>query len=274
MCKVLKISKSGYYRWLNAGESTSALKAKEDAREIIAIYNNSKKRYGSYKITKELQHKGIQTSRNRVARIMKKEGIRSIINKKYKIQTTDSSHSLPASENILNRDFLAKEPGLKWVSDITYIRTEQGWLYLTIILDLFDRKVIGWSLSDDMSCKNTIMKAWSMALINRVPQTELIFHSDRGVQYAAKEFRKEIAKCKVIQSMSRKGNCWDNAVAENFFKIIKSELVYHRYYYSHFQAKIEIFEFIESWYNKKRIHSILGYLTPEEYGKIKFKNAA
>jgi len=274
MCRVLSVSKSGYYAWCTREESPRIKALKEHTKEIISIYNSSKRRYGSHKIHAELSDKGIVTSQNRVARIMKKECIQSIVNKKYKVQTTDSKHTNKISENHLNRNFNPKKPSVAWVSDITYIDTEQGWLYLTTIIDLFDRKVIGWSLSNNMTTKDTIMKAWTMAKTNRSARKGMIFHSDRGVQYTADEFRKELGKSKVLQSMSRKGNCWDNAVAESFFKIIKSEMINHKYYYSHFQAKIDVFDFIEIWYNKQRKHSKLGYLTPEQYGKYKYLNVA
>ncbi|RUT72698.1 IS3 family transposase, partial [Ancylomarina longa] len=204
----------------------------------------------------------------------KSQGIKSIVNKKYRVQTTDSNHSNRISKNLLKRNFYPQSSSQAWVSDITYVHTEQGWLYLTTIIDLFDRKVIGWSLSDNMTTNDTIIKAWNMAITNRDTKPGLIFHSDQGVQYTATKFRGLLKKKVITQSMSRKGNCWDNAVAECFFKIIKSEMIDHRYYYSHFQAKIEIVHFIEVWYNKQRIHSVLGYLTPDQYGKSKYIIAA
>ncbi|MCW3789852.1 IS3 family transposase, partial [Plebeiibacterium sediminum] len=151
---------------------------------------------------------------------------------------------------------------------------KQGWLYLTIVMDLFDRKIIGWALSDNMTAKDTVVAAWKMALINRPLTKQLIFHSDRGVQYASNEFRRLLSGIAVTQSMSRKGNCWDNAVAESFFKILKSELIYHRLYLNHWYARNEIFEFIEIWYNRKRRHSYLNYQTPDEYGKVVIRNVA
>jgi transposase InsO family protein len=206
--------------------------------------------------------------------MMRSDGLRSIIKKKYRVSTTDSNHNLPVAKNHLNRKFKVKRPGKVWVSDITYIRTNQGWLYLTIIMDLYDRKIIGWALSQTMSTIDTVMAAWRMALINRPISSELTFHSDRGVQYASIEFREALASRLVRQSMSRKGNCWDNAVAESFFKILKSELIYHNRYFNRKHAKTEVFEFIEIWYNRKRRHSYLGYLTPEEFGKNKLLKAA
>lgn len=205
---------------------------------------------------------------------MHSAGMKSIISKRYRVSTTDSNHNLPVAQNHLNRKFKVKSAAKVWVSDITYIRTNQGWLYLTIIMDLYDRKIIGWALSKTMSTLDTVIAAWNMALTNRSINSQLIFHSDRGSQYASNEFRKVLIGKPVKQSMSRKGNCWDNAVAENFFKIIKSELIYHKRYISQQQARIEVFEFIEIWYNRKRRHSYLGYKTPEEYGENKILKAA
>jgi transposase InsO family protein len=199
---------------------------------------------------------------------MKSMGIRSIISKKFKVCTTESDHPYAPSKNLLDRDFTATRPGEKWVSDITYVKTQQGWLYLTVVMDLFDRKIIGWSMSSTLEAKPTAQAALQMALGKRpVNPNELIFHSDRGVQYACEEFRALLQRYQIIQSMSRKGNCWDNAVAENFFKIIKSELIYQLPLLNIGQTQIEIFEFIEIWYNKKRKHSRLNYLTPEQFGE-------
>ncbi|MBW3467914.1 IS3 family transposase, partial [Arthrospiribacter ruber] len=169
----------------------------------------------------------------------------------------------------------AERKGQKWVSDITYVRTLQGWLYLTIIMDLYDRKIIGWSMSHGMDAESTVIAAFKMAIKNRpVNPFELIFHSDRGVQYACNQFRAYLGRYNISQSMSRKGNCWDNAVAENFFKIIKSEMVYHSLFKTIPEAKVAIFEFIEIWYNKKRKHSYLKYMTPEQFENLNQKIAA
>ena len=243
-------------------------------KEINSIYHENKGRYGSPKITAELKSKGFKVSGARVARIMRSEGLKSIIKKKYKVSTTNSKHNYPVSPNHLKRNFKALNPGQVWVSDITYIHTKQGWLYLTIIMDLYDRKIIGWALNDNMTAKDTIVTAWKMAVINRPISKALIFHSDRGIQYASQEFRMLLDKKTITQSMSRKGNCWDNAVAESFFKILKSELIFHRYYLNFWYAKNEIFEFIEIWYNRKRRHSYLGYMTPEEFGHYQLINVA
>jgi len=274
MCRVFRVGRSGYYDWQKRKPSTRQIETEEITAEIRRVYKLSKNRYGSPKITNELVSNGWKVSRPRVARIMRFNGIRSIVSKKFKVNTTDSSHEFPIVNNHLNREFTALRPAEKWVSDITYISTTQGWLYLTIIMDLFDRKIVGWALSTDMTTENTTMAAWKMAILNRPITQQLIFHSDRGVQYASHTFREQLKKHSVIQSMSRKGNCWDNAVAENYFKILKSEMVYQSKYISILQAKSEIFEFIEIWYNRQRKHSYLGYRTPDEYSKINYSKCA
>lgn len=274
MCQAFKVSKSGYYQWLHKKPSNRTIETQKIKSMIRSIYQESKGRYGSPKIAKELEFRGMMVSRPRVARMMKAEGIKSIIQKKYRVSTTNSRHNYPVDENHLNRNFKALSPGQKWVSDITYIRTDQGWLYLTIIMDLYDRKIIGWALSNTLTAGNTVLAALRMALIHRPINGQLIFHSDRGVQYASVEFRNILTGKSITQSMSRKGNCWDNAVAENFFKILKSEMVNHHHFYSLSQAKNEVFHFIEIWYNRKRRHSYLGYLTPEEYESRQLKNVA
>ena len=274
MCYVFKVSHSGYYAWLKRKPSLLAIRNELISKEIEGIYRKSKGRYGSPKITKELISKGLYASRPRVARIMKMKGLRSIITGKFKVCTTDSNHQLEVSANILNREFTAERPSEKWVSDLTYIRTQGGWLYLTVIMDLFDRKIIGWSMSTGMTAQETVVAAWKMAIRNRSVFRNMIFHSDRGVQYACHEFRKLLKGMSVQQSMSRKGNCWDNAVSENFFKILKSETGYNTVYPSIEAAKRELFEFIEIWYNRQRRHSMLGYLTPEEFGKSILNQAA
>lgn len=275
MCRVFAVSRSGYYHWRNRKPSQRELENTELKINIVEVHKLSKFRLGSPKIQKELEDRGFYISRPRVARLMKQLGIRSIIHRKFKVLTTDSNHGHVISPNLLDRDFTAARPGQKWVSDITYVRTNQGWLYLTIVLDLFDRKIIGWSMSRNMEAGNTVIAAFKMAIRNRpVNPGELIFHSDRGVQYACGEFRNLLQSYRILQSMSRKGNCWDNAVAENFFKILKSELIYQIPKLHFDQARIELFEFIEIWYNKKRKHSYLNYLTPEQFEKSNQAKAA
>jgi transposase InsO family protein len=265
MCKVLKVSKSGYYKWLQSGPSKRALENKELVRRIQKIYHKSRRVYGSPRITTELHALSIKVSRPRVARLMKKQGIRSRLRRRY-VVTTDSKHGFRVVENLLDRNFEVGKISQVWVSDITYIRTVQGWLYLTVIIDLGDRKVIGWSLSHSLRAQHTSMAAWRMAVINRPIVSTLIFHSDRGVQYACDEFVKLLSKHKTVQrSMSRKGNCWDNAVAESFFKSLKAEWTNWRNYKTIHEAELSVFQYIEGWYNVSRRHSALGYLSPVEY---------
>ena len=275
MCRVFQVSRSGHYHWLNRKPSPRELENQELRTNILEVHKLTKFRLGSPKIQKELEDRGFYISRPRVARLMKELQIRSIIHRKFRVVTTDSNHGHAISPNLLDRDFAATRPGQKWVSDITYVRTNQGWLYLTIVMDLYDRKIIGWSMSRTMEADRTAIAAFKMAIQNRpVNPDELIFHSDRGVQYACEEFRKLLKAYRINQSMSRKGNCWDNAVAENFFKILKSELIYQIHKLQYEQTRIEIFEFIEIWYNKKRKHSYLNYLSPEQFEKSYQSKAA
>jgi len=227
------------------------MKQRQLLADIRQVHTQSQGRYGSPRIADELREQGVKASRNRVARLMHQEAIRSIMYKKYRVQTTDSAHDHPVAKNLLNREFTAEKPGQKWVSDITYISTDEGWLYLTTVLDLADRKVIGWAFSDSLKAVDTSVAAWRMALKNRTIQEQLPFHSDRGIQYACTEFQDQLKRLPVVQSMSRKGNCWDNAVAESFFKTFKSELVNHVEFKTRAQARLATFEYIEVWYNRR-----------------------
>jgi putative transposase len=264
MCLVFGVSRSRFYTWLDNGLSNTSIQNQVLTEEIRAIHDNSKQTYGSPRITRELIKLDVKVSCPRVARLMKKAKIRSIVKRKFRV-TTDSEHRYPIVENKLNRQFKVGKIAA-WVSDITYIKTTQGWLYLTIISDLADRKIIGWSLSSTLKAIDTVIPAWKMARKNRSITSELIFHSDRGIQYACSEFKSLLDKNPlVIRSMSRKGNCWDNAVAESFFKTLKAECVYQSKFINKHQAAIIIFEYIEIWYNRKRSHSALGYLFPKEF---------
>jgi len=274
MCRVMKVSGSGYYKWIHREPSQREKYNQYLTQEIKKEYDKSKKRYGSPRITIELKKQGIKVSQPLTAKLMRKENIKSIIRRKFKV-TTDSSHSYPVVENKLNRDFEVKELNKVWVSDLTYIPTSQGWLYLTTVIDLGDRKVIGWAMSKTMKANETTIPALRMAKLNRPVSKEkkLIFHSDRGIQYACNEFVTEINKTEnMVRSMSRKGNCWDNAVAESFFKTLKVELTYHHKYQSREQAELSIFEYIETWYNQNRRHKHLKNLTILEYHKSIINN--
>ena len=259
---------SGYYYWLKHPVGVRERKEQKLVEQIKLVYGQSKCRYGSPRIAAELKEQGLHVSRPRVARIMQKHHIQSIIRKKYRVQTTDSNHTFAVAENYLERNFYAERPAQKWVSDLTYIKTQEGWVYLTVVLDLADRKVVGWALSETMEAEATTVAAWQMAVRNRPLTEPLLFHSDRGVQYACSAFREQLEGIPVQQSMSRKGNCWDNAVAESFFKTMKTEMIYHHRFATRQQARLAIFEYIESFYNRKRRHSALGYLTPCQYESL------
>jgi transposase InsO family protein len=275
MCKVLQVSCGSYYRWRKQIISIRERLKIIIEEQITLIYFKSKQRYGSPRITLELQSLGYKISRITVAKYMKELGLRSKLSKKFKV-TTNSKHNYLIVENILNREFVVKTPSKVWVSDITYIQTKEGFIYLTTIMDLYDRKIIGWSLSNGMSTEETTLKAWNMAVKNRNIVEGLIFHSDRGVQYASKKFVNVLDSYKKItRSMSRKGNCWDNAVAESFFKSLKTELIYGNKLITKEQMELEVFEYIEIWYNRKRRHSALNYATIEEFNnQINYKNVA
>lgn len=264
MSKLLSVSRSGFYRWLNGPPSKRALENQRLRLEILKIWKQSKQRYGSPKIHATLLRNGWKVSRQRVSRMMKAMGVQSRIRSRW-VTTTQSRHNFPVATNLLDRNFKAQRLSQLWVSDLTYIASEQGWLYLTTVMDLADRKIVGWSLSSSMKACQTTVPAWRMACGNRPINGPMIFHSDRGVQYACEEFTNELKKhVPVSQSMSRKGNCWDNAPAESFFKILKSELDLKTKFARYQQARQVIFEFIEIWYNRQRLHSTLGYNSPAE----------
>ena len=225
MCRILEVGSSSYYKWKARPISNREIRKREIKQQITSIYFASKQRYGSPRITVELDSCGFKASRITVAKYMKELGLRSKLSRKFRV-TTDSKHNYLVVENVLNRNFIVAEASKVWVSDITYIQTKEGFLYLTTVIDLYDRKIIGWSLSGGMSTEKTSLAAWKMAVKNRKVGQGLVFHSDRGVQYASKKFTKTIESYGVIRSMSRKGNCWDNAVAESFFKSLKTELIY------------------------------------------------
>ncbi len=260
----MKVSRNAFYNWLKTKDidkespTLKLLKLK-----IKNIYYSNRQVYGSVRVQKQLKREGIYYSRSYVAVLMREMGLKSVIKKKY-TRTTDSNHDYPISENILNRDFSCNELGKKWVSDITYIRVNNKWNYLTTIIDLADRKVIGWSLSEDMTTKNTVCRAWINATNNRKIKSGFVFHSDRGVQYASKLIRDIMGEnIYANQSMSRKGDCWDNAVAESFFKTIKYECLYLKTFKYFNQLYYCIEEYME-WYNNRRLHSALDFKTPRE----------
>ena len=268
LCKVLCISRNSYYNWLCSKPGKWALENDELLKQIKIIHKQSRQTYGSPRITIELHKRGYTCSRDRVARIMAKNSICAKTKRKFKV-TTDSKHKYPISPNLLNQNFFSEYQNRIWVSDITYIRTKTGWLYLTVILDLFNRQIVGWSMSRRLTAHTTTIPALVDAWQRQRPSEGLIFHSDRGVQFACHNFRNKLSEYKMIQSMSGKGNCYDNAVCESFFHTLKTELVYFEKYENRDQAKQSIFEYIEVFYNQQRLHSALGYKTPVEFAKLK-----
>ena len=262
MAKIFNVSCSGYYAWKHRKMSKQEEKDNKLSEQIKQIFTKHFRRYGSPRIWQELKAQGVRISRKRVERLMMEQNLKARPSNKW-VKTTDSNHDFPITENILNREFYAEQGGEKWVSDITYLRSANGWLYLTIILDLWDRKVIGWSMSNNLTSQ-PVCAAFEMAVRNRPPCKNLIFHSDRGVQYCSNDFRKTLKRlCPTVrQSMSRKGNCWDNACAESFFKTLKSELNILKGGYISSQVKTAVFEYIEIYYNRCRRHSAIGYAIP------------
>lgn len=270
MCKVLQVSRSSYYYWLTKKPSKRFIRRLEIGIAIKKVYDWSKGRYGSPRIAKELQMQGKKVSQGFVARIMKAKNLQSVRVRRFK-QTTNSKHLYSIVDNQLNQYFRVQQSNQAWVSDITYIKTGEGWTYLTTVIDLFDRKVIGWHMSENMRASDTVIPALNKACsaTKRSINAELIFHSDRGIQYACNEFKNVLRNHKEIkQSMSGKGNCYDNAVAESFFKTIKSELIYQNVYQTRKQAYLSVFEYIEGFYNTNRRHSYLGNLTIKEFNEL------
>jgi len=263
MCKLLKVSRSGFHAWLNRPESRRSRENRALEAKIRVVHAASHGIYGAPKIHQDLIDDGIQCGKNRVARIMREAGLRSRTKKKFKA-TTNSSHNLPIAPNLLNQDFTADTPDSAWVGDITYIPTDEGWLYLAVLVDLFNREVVGWSASSRMT-RQLAIDALQMALGHRNPEKGLLHHTDRGRQYASNDYQKILKEHGFICSMSRKGNCYDNAVAESFFGRLKSEWVNHQRYLSRSEATRSLFYYIEIFYNRKRRHSSINYVTAQEY---------
>jgi len=257
---MLLIERSGYYAWLKRTPGKRAISNEILDEKIITVFNKHKKRYGSVRIKDELHDEGITCSKNRVAKRMKHLGLRAKARKKFKV-TTDSKHNLPVAPNLLNRNFFATAPNQKWVGDISYVWTEEGWMYLAVVIDLYSRAVIGWSIQFTMS-RQLICDALMMALWRRNFPRGVIFHSDRGSQYCSYDYQKMLSTYGLLSSMSRKGNCWDNAVAESFFHSIKTELIYTERYTTREMANQSIFYYIEAYYNRVRRHSSIGSVAP------------
>ena len=266
MCRVLDVTRSGFYAWCKRAPSK---RAREDQRlriEVRVAHRESRGCYGSPRIHKDLQSKGERVSRKRVARLMRVEGLRGKKKRRFRV-TTNSDHAHPVAPNVLDRKFdVAEVPGRNrvWVADITYVPTREGWLYLAVVIDLASRLVVGWSMGETLETE-LVIRALEMAVQRRRPAPGLLHHSDRGVQYASNEYRELLEGLKAVVSMSRKGNCWDNAVAESFFATVEIELIEDADWQTRNEARSAIFDFVEVWYNRSRRHSSLEYLTPAEF---------
>ena len=263
MCCQLGVSRSGYYAWRGRPVATRVNEDVELSRRVLELHLESERRYGSPRVHKALAAEGRHVGRKRVVRLMRERGL--IARKKPRfVVTTDSRHDLPVARNLLARRFNPEKINTAWATDITYLATAEGWLYLDVIIDLCSRRVIGWSTSDSLE-RALCIDALQTALLERRPPPGLVHHSDRGTQYASAEYRDLLQQNGIVCSMSRRANCWDNAVAESFFSTLKTELVGGRVYPTREQARLAVFEYIERFYNRKRLHSSIGYRSPAEY---------
>jgi putative transposase len=263
MCQTLGVSKAGFYAWLKRPVSPQQQRRDALLVEICAVHAEVKQRYGSPRIAAELQGQGIDCCVNTVAKLMRDNDIQAKTARKFK-NTTDSNHGLPVADNLLDRQFDPEAPNERWVADITYIPTREGWLYLAAVEDLFSRMVVGWSMAETMTSR-LVVDALALAVARRLPGEGLLGHSDRGSQYASDHYQRLLAQHGIDCSMSRAADCWDNAPMESFFASLKKELVHHEDYQTRAEARASIFEYIEAFYNPKRRHSTLGYLSPLDY---------
>jgi putative transposase len=262
MCEVLGVSRSGYYDWASRPASAQALGDEALASEIRAVHADTRGRYGSPRVHAELRARGRRVGRKRVARLMRGMGLSARRRRRFR-RTTDSSHAFPVAPNLLERNFTADAPDCVWMADITYIWTREGWLYLAVVLDLFSRRVVGWAMADHLG-HELALAALDMAILRCRPSPGLIHHSDRGIQYAAHRYRRRLRAHGIRCSMSRKGDCWDGAPVESFFATLKGELVDHADYLTRAMARADLFQYLEGFYNRRRLHSGIGYLTPEQ----------
>jgi transposase InsO family protein len=263
MCRLLGVSRSGYYAALRRPVSRRARENEELTEAIRAVHSAHRQVYGSPRIWRQLRRQGIGCGRHRVARLMRQHGIAARQRQRCRT-TTNSRHTLPVAGNVLARDFRATAVNQKWVADITYIRTEEGWLYLAAVMDLFSRRIVGWSMSARINAA-LVLAAQTMALHARCPAPGLLQHTDRGSQYASDDYQQLLSDHRSCASMSGVGNCYDNAAMESFFHTLKTELIYQRRYPTHAQARADIFDYIEVFYNRQRQHSTLGYKSPAEF---------
>ena len=264
LCEVLKVSRSGYYAWSRRPPSPAALRRGQLVAEIRVAHGESRATYGSPRVYRALKARGVSCCENTVARLMRAERVRAKARRPFVVRTTDSRHDRPVAKNVLNREFYPDKPDTVWTADITYVPTAEGWLYLAVVLDLFSRRVVGWATADHLRSE-LARDALGMALAHRKPRGGLLHHSDRGVQYASESYQRLLADHAIEPSMSRTGNCWDNAVTESFFSTAKRELTHHESYATREEASQSLFEYIEVFYDRQRLHSTLGYRSPAEY---------
>jgi len=264
MCRVLLVSRSGYYGWRKRPPSRRQQRHKALVAKIRIAHQENRQLYGSPRVHRALLIDGESVSRNTVAKLMREANIRAKRRRRFVPRTTDSTHQQPVARNILDRDFTVSEPNRKWAVDITYVPTDQGWLYLAAVLDLYSRKIVGWSMADHMESQ-LVIDALQMALHHRRPGEGLLHHSDRGVQYASDDYQHLLARHEITASMSGRGDCYDNAMMESFWATLKSELIHLQRFATRSEARSSIFEYIEVFYNRKRLHSSLGYVSPEVF---------
>jgi putative transposase len=272
MCQILNVTRSGYYAWRDRPISARQQRRDKPLEQIKQVHRDSDGSYGSPRMTVELNEAGEageaggeKVCENTVAKYMRESGVCAKRRGRFVPQTTDSDHEHPVAPNLLEQDFTTSAPNQKWAGDLTYIWTDEGWLYLSAVLDLFSRKAVGWSMTDHLRAEGSVDQALMMALQRRKPGADLLHHSDRGVQYCCGRYRDLLEEHGIVCSMSRRGNCYDNAVVESFFATLKTELVYRRHYRTRAEARASIFQWIECWYNRRRRHSSLGYLSPEQF---------
>ena len=261
--RAMQVCRSGYYAWRKHPPSAREQANAQLTERIKAVFQESDQTYGSPRIYEELQEQNVACSQKRIARLMRLAHLKATLPKRF-VVTTDSNHALPVAENLLERQFGSETPNRRWSADISYVWTGEGWLYLAVVLDLFSRRVIGWAMGTTLE-RSLVLSALSMAIANRNPDTGLLCHSDRGSQYASGDYQKALQKIGAVCSMSRKGNCWDNAPTESFFASLKRECVYRHRFATRSEARTVLFAWIEVWYNRKRRHSSLGYLSPEVF---------
>jgi transposase InsO family protein len=264
MCQLLDVARSGYYKWREQPLSARKMADLLLLRHIQDIFTESRETYGSYRIHAELAEQGLRCSRKRVARLMQTYDLEPKTGRPFKVVTTDSNHNLPVAPNRLNQQFSADRPDQIWLTDITYVPTAEGWLYLAVVLDLYSRRIVGWAMSDSLH-RQLVIDALQMAITTRQPSPGLVHHSDRGSQYASDDYQALLTKNRMVGSMSRKGNCYDNAPVESFFGTLKTEWVFHQHYATRAEARLDIFEYIEIFYNRFRRHSALGYKSPVKF---------